>query len=185
MKYTPQECARLCSKIHNFYGKSCTHFTRQWISTDIDEHEDSCGRDGDDGFKVDRGDAPFGDKGSAGVGTGKYTYRGQCIFYDSPNHDCCSTKAAWREVDGDSDSDYCQAKYGERKNNWDNKNRSWRKKVAGFSPTVAWPVTSLGRRLESTHPSHFDGERADMHELLLVNGTSVWVAERSEPMMAA
>merc|ERR1719482_1953674 len=22
-KYTPQECSRLCAKIHNFYGKSC------------------------------------------------------------------------------------------------------------------------------------------------------------------
>ena len=37
-KYTPQECARLCSKISNFYGSSCTHFSRQWITSRVPEH---------------------------------------------------------------------------------------------------------------------------------------------------
>ena len=46
-KYTPQECARLCSKISNFYGSSCTHFSRQWITSRIQEHSDTCGRDGE------------------------------------------------------------------------------------------------------------------------------------------
>jgi len=34
-KYTPMECARLCSKIFNFYGKTCTHFARQWIQSRV------------------------------------------------------------------------------------------------------------------------------------------------------
>ena len=176
-KYTPQECARLCSKIHNFYGKACTHFTRQWITTDVAEHEDGQGRDGDDGFKVDRGAAPFGEPGSAGVGTGTYTYRGQCIFFNSPNNECCASKASWREAGGDTDSNYCQAKYGDPKNNWDNKNRSWRKKKTGFTPSAAWPVLSLGRRLEDSSPSKVDGELQGVHELILANGTNIWVSE--------
>ena len=37
--YTPQECARLCSKVKDFGGKWCTHFSRQWAS-DVEEHSD-------------------------------------------------------------------------------------------------------------------------------------------------
>ena len=69
-KYTPQECARLCSKIHNFYGKSCTHFSRQWIKTSIPEHSDSCGRDGE----AIADDMPaHGAFGSAGIGAGVWS----------------------------------------------------------------------------------------------------------------
>lgn len=144
-KYTPMECARLCSKIHNFYGKSCTHFSRQWIHSKIPEHSDLCGRDGE---TLEASMPAHGAWGSAGTGTGAYTYRGQCVFFSSANNECCATKAAWREEGTNLDSNYCEAKYaGGRKDSWDSKHRSWRLLSSGYTATEAWPVTSLGRRL--------------------------------------
>ena len=176
-KYTPQECARLCSKISDFYGKDCTHFSRQWITTSIEEHHDHCGRDGDRGIRHDV--APTGEWGSAGVGTGSYRFRGQCIFFSSDNDECCSTKAAWREAGTDTDSSYCQGKYGERADWWDNKHRSWRLKNSTFTPTGAWPVTSRGRRrLSSTRPEGTDPEQhSHVHELIFPNGSTFWAVE--------
>ena len=75
----------MCSKIHNFYGKSCTHFSRQWITTKVPEHSDTCGRDGE---TLATNMPVHGAWGSAGVGTGSYTYRGQCVFFNSPNNHC-------------------------------------------------------------------------------------------------
>jgi len=172
-KYTPQECARLCSKVHDFYGKQCTHFTRQWITTDIEEHSDSCGRDGDSAT----GDieVPLGGYASAGVGAGSYKYRGQCIFFSSDNDECCSTKAAWREAGVDTDSSYCQDKYGDRQDAWNSKHRSWRSSQ-DFTPTSAWPVTSRGRRLEAL-PQGANAEHPGIHELILLNGSRLWTVE--------
>lgn len=179
-KYTPQECARLCSKISDFYGKSCTHFSRQWIKSNVDQHSDTCGRDGED--MAD--DMPaHGAWGSAGTGTGTYTFRGQCLFFNSENNECCSTKAAWREAGTDTDSNYCQAKYGDREDKWDSKHRSWRLKVHHFTPTEAWPVTSRGRRLSDMRrltekPADLKtGEERHVHEMFFENGTAFWAVE--------
>lgn len=188
-KYTPHECARLCSKIKNFYGKSCTHFTRQWITTDIPEHDDSCGRDGDTGVisPTFASAAKYGSYGSAGTGGGSYKYRGQCIFFNSPNDECCATKAAWREagVSGpspDMDDNYCQAKYGDRQDAWNSKHRSWRKMPSStFTPSSAWPVASLGRRLSAERPKGLDGESPGVHELIFANGTTAWSLEEADP----
>lgn len=177
-KYTSQECARLCSKISNFYGKTCTHFSRQWIHSKLPEHSDICGRDGE----TLPADMPaHGAWGSAGVGTGSYTHRGQCIFFNSPNNECCATKAAWREAAGGTDDNYCEAKYGARQDGWDSKHRSWRLKTQQYTPTAAWPVTSLGRRLaEEANPPKRDGEDYGVHELFFPNGTSFWVEEERD-----
>jgi len=173
-KYTPQECARLCSKISNFYGKTCTHFSRQWITSKVPEHSDTCGRDGEEIAS----DMPaHGAWGSAGTGTGTYTYRGQCLFFNSPNDHCCSTKAAWREAGTDTDNNYCQGKYGDREDNWNTKHRSWRMIENNFSPSEAWPVTSLGRRLSTQKPPHTSGEEQYVHELFFPNGTTFWAIE--------
>ena len=180
-KYTPMECARLCSKIYNFYGKTCTHFSRQWIQTKVPEHSDHCGRDGE----VIASDMPaHGAWGSAGVGTGAYSFRGQCLFFNSQNNECCSTKAAWREEGNPpSDSNYCEAKYGARKDAWDSKHRSWRLKTQAFTPTEAWPVTSLGRRLsDEASQVKYDGEASNVHEIFFPNGTRFWVDEVGEPV---
>ena len=180
-KYTPQECARLCSKISNFYGSSCTHFSRQWITSRIQEHSDTCGRDGE----VLPANMPaHGAWGSAGVGTGTYTYRGQCVFFNSVNNHCCSTKVAWREVGTDTDHNYCQGKYGERKDNWDSKHRSWRKLAGDFTPSEAWPVTSAGRRLSDEYNKRgLDGNKSHIHELFLPNGTRFWAVEDEEEVV--
>jgi len=170
-KYTPQECARLCTKISNFYGKSCTHFSRQWITSLVPEHNDMCGRDGE---TLETDMPPHGAWGSAGVGTGAYKYRGQCLFFNSANDHCCSTKAAWREAGADTDSNYCQAKYGDRSDQWDSKHRSWRLKTQAFTPTEAWPVTSLGRRMAE---DKLDGEDSLTHEFFFPNGTRFWIIE--------
>jgi len=171
-KYTPQECARLCAKISNFYGKTCTHFTRQWITTRIAEHSDVCGRDGE---TLDANMPVHGAWGSAGTGAGTYTYRGQCLFFNSPNDHCCSTKAAWREDGGDTDSNYCTSKYGARHDSWDTKHRSWRLLPGGaFTPTAAWPVVSAGRRLDE---SRLNGSDSLVHELFHPNGTRFWAVE--------
>jgi len=172
-KYTPQECSRLCAKIHNFYGKSCTHFSRQWITTRVPEHSDVCGRDGE----TLTSDMPaHGAWGSAGTGAGTYTFRGQCIFFNSANDHCCSTKAAWREAGGDTDSNYCEAKYPSgRADAWDSKHRSWRLKVNTYTPTIPWPVTSAGRRLGEA--TSVNGSDSGVHELFLPNGTSFWAFE--------
>lgn len=130
-----------------------------------------CGRDGE---TLPSDMPPHGAWGSAGVGTGVYTFRGQCLFFNSPNDHCCSTKAAWREAGVDTDNNYCQAKYGERKDAWDSKHRSWRLKTSAFTPTEAWPVVSAGRRLrEDKH----NGEHELTHELFLPNGTRFWAFE--------
>jgi hypothetical protein len=181
-KYTPQECARLCSKISNFYGKSCTHFSRQWIKSNLPEHSDTCGRDGE---SIASDMPAHGAWGSAGVGEGSYSFRGQCLFFNSHNNECCSTKAAWREAGSLTDDNYCTAKFGDRKDNWDTKHRSWRLKTQAFSPTSAWPVTSLGRRLGTARPVEaVTGEEPLIHELFLFspNGTldttkSFWAIE--------
>ena len=176
-KYTPQECARLCAKIQDYYGKNCTHFTRQWITSDIKEHADSCGRDGDAGLT---GGPLYGTFESAGTGAGQYTHRGQCIFFNSANDECCATKAAWREtLLTQADSDHCQSAYGDRKDNWNSKHRSWRLSKQGFDTTnsrPAWPVTSRGRRL-SAYTGHVDGEDPLIHELVFTNGTKLLVNE--------
>ena len=164
----------MCSKIHNFYGKSCTHFSRQWITTQIPEHNDLCGRDGE---TLATNMPVHGAWGSAGVGTGSYTYRGQCVFFNSPNNHCCSTKAGWTEAGGSTTDQYCQNKYGERKDAWDSKHRSWRLLTQAYTPTAAWPVVSGGRRLAE---SELDGEKTHMHELILPNGTRFWTVEDEE-----
>ena len=172
-KYTAQECARLCSKISNFYGKSCTHFSRQWITTRITEHSDTCGRDGE----TIASDMPaHGAWGSAGVGAGAYTFRGQCLFFNSPNNHCCSTKAAWREAGADTDNNFCQGKFGDRKDAWDSKHRSWRLLTQAFTPTEAWPVVSAGRRL-SDEARGLNGSEPLVHELFYPNGTRFWAIE--------
>ena len=173
-KYTPQECARLCSKISNFYGSSCTHFSRQWITSRVPEHSDTCGRDGE----VLPANMPaHGAWGSAGVGTGTYTYRGQCVFFNSPNNHCCSTKVEWRTSASSNDDNFCTARYGDRKDNWDSKHRSWRKSAGDFTPSEAWPVASAGRRLgEDAHVTH-DANKTHIHELFLPNGTRFWAFE--------
>lgn len=182
-KYTPMECARLCSKIHNFYGKSCTHFSRQWINTKVPEHSDVCGRDGE---TLPTSTPAHGAWASAGTGTGSYTYRGQCVFFNSANNECCATKAAWREEDSNMDSNYCTAKYGDRQDAWDSKHRSWRLKTQAFTPTVPWPVTSLGRRLsEEANGVQYDGESAEMHEIFFPNGTRFWVEDGEAPAVEA
>jgi len=175
-KYTPQECARLCAKISNFYGKSCTHFSRQWITSRVPEHSDTCGRDGES-LPADM--PAHGAWGSAGVGTGTYTFRGQCIFFNSPNDHCCASKAAWREAGADTDNNYCQAKYGDRKDGWDSKHRSWRLLVNSFTPSVAWPVTSAGRRLGDEVASAVNASIAGAHEFFLPNGTRFYAFEES------
>ena len=173
------ECARLCSKIHNFYGKSCTHFSRQWIQSKVPEHSDSCGRDGEE---LESSMPARGAWGSAGVGKGTYSYRGQCLFFNSPNNECCSTKAAWTESDtiiggtGTTTDQYCQNKYGDREDAWNSKHRSWRLLHQAFTPTEAWPVTSLGRRL-SDKPLGASGDDAGLHEFFLPNGTRFWAIE--------
>jgi len=179
-KYTDMECARLCSKISNFYGKTCTHFSRQWINSKIPEHNDVCGRDGD---TVPAGTPERGAWGSAGTGTGKYLFRGQCLFFNSPNNECCATKAAWNEEGTNTNSNHCQAKFGDRKDNWNSKHRSWRLKTQQFTPTEAWPVTSLGRRLsDEASNKKYDGESPDWHELFFPNGTRFWVEDAGEPL---
>jgi len=176
-RYTPQECARLCAKISNFYGSSCTHFSRQWITSRIPEHSDTCGRDGE---TLAANMPAHGAYGSAGVGTGTYTYRGQCVFFNSPNVHCCSTKSGWREALSDaSDSDHCQGRYGDRKDNWDSKHRSWKLTTTGFTPAsgAAWPVTSAGRRLGDEAANAYNGTDAGVHEFFLPNGTRFWAVE--------
>ena len=37
----------ILSKVKDFDGKWCTHFSRQWAHSDVEEHSDMCGRDGD------------------------------------------------------------------------------------------------------------------------------------------
>ena len=180
--YTPQECSRLCAKISGFYGKGCTHFSRQWITTKIENHMDNCGRDGDAGTAAGGVGSSFG---SAGVGTGveaasgKYRYLGQCIFFSSENKDCCATKQEWtKNLDG-SVSSYCGNKYGDIHDNWDSKHRTWRlKKSVGteFTPSSTWPVTSSGRRLAEAPPPG-GASNATWHELVFLNGTKFYASE--------
>lgn len=175
-KYTSQECSRLCAKIHNFYGKSCTHFSRQWITSSVPEHSDTCGRDGE----TLPSDMPaHGAWGSAGVGTGTYSFRGQCVFFNSPNNHCCASKAAWREDGVNTDSNYCQAKYGDRADAWDSKHRSWRLLVNNYSPTAAWPVTSAGRRLGDEAAGKLNATDASTHEFFFPNGTRFYGIEEN------
>ena len=122
--------------------------------------------------------APTGEFGSAGVGSGSYKFRGQCVFFNSDNNECCSTKAAWREAGTDMDSSYCEDKLGSRADNWDNKWRSWRLKNSTFEASGAWPVTSRGRRLGQTRPAGADPDlQPHVHEFQYPNGTSFWVVE--------
>jgi hypothetical protein len=190
-KYTDTECARLCAKVSNFHGHTCSHFSRQWIHTKIKEHDDTCGRDGDGGDGV----GTTGSYGSGGVGHGpdpdlKYTYKGQCIFFDSPNRDCCATKVGWQmNLDGTASSTHCTDKYGSRTDksvggdNWDSKHRSWRLSQdtavsLGFTPSAPWPIVNraktpnplgINRRLAEA-----DIETEDVHEFFFPNGSSFW-----------
>jgi len=178
-KYTPQECARLCAKISDFYGKSCTHFSRQWMRTKIEEHEDNCGRDGDSGPLAGGQASSYG---SAGLGTGSYSFLGQCIFFNSPNNECCATKAAWTEEGGTEgggtvSGTHCQTKYGDRQDAWDSKHRSWRLKRQAFTPIVAWPVVASGRRLGEVEVHSNRSSELAGHKLIFPNGTSMWVLE--------
>lgn len=171
----------MCTKIHNFYGHQCSHFSRQWITTRIPEHNDICGRDGE---TLPDGMPARGAFGSAGVGAGTYTYRGQCIFFFSNNNDCCSTRAGWREDSnsgGTDDSDYCENRYrvngvSTMKDNWDSKHRSWKIVARHFTPSAAWPVVSAGRRLEEDGRV-LNGSLPGMHELFLPNGTRFWALD--------
>lgn len=168
----------MCAKIRNFYGSSCTHFSRQWITSRVPEHSDTCGRDGET-LPTDM--PAHGAWGSAGVGTGAYTYRGQCIFFNSLNDHCCSTKAAWREAGTDTDSSYCQNKYGDRTDAWDSKHRSWRLKTSAFTATADWPVVSSGRRLaELAGRGGLNASDLLVHEFFFPNGTRFWATEEDD-----
>lgn len=169
----------MCAKIHNFRGQSCTHFTRQWIQSGLPEHNDGYGRDGDTISGADTGGP-----GSAGTGTGRYSYRGQCIFFSSPNSECCATRQKWEDTS--SNSAYCQVKFGERKDSWNSKHRSWRLATSTFSPTATWPVTSFNRRLSESGFRNATGEEPEVHELIFPDGSTTWVNEKdgAEPQPA-
>ena len=115
--------------------------------------------------------------GSAGTGAGRYTFRGQCLFFSSPNDHCCSTKAAWTEDGVNTASTYCQTKFGDRRDMWDSKHRSWRLKTQAFSPTEAWPVVSAGRRLADEARGGLNVDDPLVHEMFLPNGTRFWATE--------
>lgn len=54
------------------------------VRTAKPEHEDNCGRDGDDGTDAGgygRERSGSYNYGSAGIGDGSYTYEAQCIFF--------------------------------------------------------------------------------------------------------
>ena len=137
------------SKIKNYHGKFCTHFSRMWINTKIEEHDDNCGRDGDAG--ADAGGQGWVPKdgstnyASAGVGAppsgGSYTYKAQCVFFQSGNKDCCATKAGWSTAIGLDDlagsADACS---GTPADNWKDKMRSWLLETRGYTPTKSWPI---------------------------------------------
>lgn len=72
-------CARLCTKMENFHGNRCIAYSRKWFKTDIEEHMDTCGRDGDVGISR---------QATTSTGWGQnyntdreYKYPGQCLFY--------------------------------------------------------------------------------------------------------
>jgi len=84
-----------------------------------------------------------------------------------------------------TDDNHCEAKYpGDRKDAWDSKHRSWRLLAPqAFTPTEAWPVTSLGRRLsDAANHKQYDGESPEVHEIVLPNGTRFWVEEKGIPL---
>ena len=178
-RYTPQECARLCARIKDFDGHSgCTHFSRQWIRTDINEHEDNCGRDGDDGTEAG---LKMGDYGSAGLGTGSYKYMGQCIFFDSPALHCCATKMGYHLTSNNvftesTETTHCEDKFGEPRDNFDTKHRTWRVYHKGHTPSAAWPTRDVESYYESTRRLA-SVENSTVHEFVLPNGTLFWAAD--------
>ena len=195
-KYNPQECARLCSKIKNYHGKFCTHFSRMWINTKIEEHDDNCGRDGDAG--ADAGGQGWVPKdgstnyASAGLGApptgGSYTYKAQCVFFQSGNKDCCATKAGWSTAIGLDDlagsADACS---GTPADNWKDKMRTWRLETRGYTPSKSWPIERAAgarRRLSDASvraanatvlEEEWDEFVDEWHELVLPNGSTWWV----------
>jgi len=174
-QYTPQECARLCSKIKNYHGaSSCTHFSRNWIQTDIPQHNDNCGRDGDSGTSNTNTPAEFtgNNPGSAALGSGSYTYKGQCQFYNSANADCCATRKGW--TDGGS----CNSMYGSTpEDNWKKYHRTWAVTTDAYTPTTNWPIVrAAGRRLNEL-PNAQGDEPSHVHVLFFPNGTAFWAPE--------
>ena len=169
--YTPQECARLCSKVKDvpgFEGKWCTHFSRQWAHSDVEEHSDMCGRDGDPmmahhpvmelstSWRGPRAGprsvarAETGTWTAAGVGAGEYSYPAQCIFYYSENDDCCATKKGWTTANphvAGASSTHCTDRFGAMSDHWNTKHRTW--KVAHTPATwppaanPAWPTKGI------------------------------------------
>lgn len=78
-KYTDAMCARLCTKIEAFHGNRCIAYSRKWFKTDVDEHMDTCGRDGDVGISRQ---ATTSTGWGQNYNTDKeYKYPGQCDFY--------------------------------------------------------------------------------------------------------
>ena len=166
--YTPQECARLCSKVKDFDGKWCTHFSRQWAHSDVEEHSDMCGRDGDPmmahhpvmelstSWRGPRAGprsvarAETGTWTAAGVGAGEYSYPAQCIFYYSENDDCCATKKGWTTANphvAGASSSHCADRFGAMSDHWNTKHRTWKvaHKPATWPPAAnpAWPTEGI------------------------------------------
>ena len=169
--YTPQECARLCAKVKDvpgFEGKWCTHFSRQWAHSDVEEHSDMCGRDGDPmmahhpvmelsaSWRGPRAGprsvarAETGTWTAAGVGAGEYSYPAQCIFYYSENDDCCATKKGWTTANphvAGASSTHCADRFGAMSDHWNTKHRTWKiaHKPVTWPPTAnpAWPTKGI------------------------------------------
>ena len=166
--YTPQECARLCSKVKAFGGKWCTHFSRQWAHSDVEEHSDMCGRDGDPmmahhpvmelstSWRGPRAGprsvarAETGTWTAAGGGAGEYSYPAQCIFYYSENDDCCATKKGWTTANphvAGASSTHCTDRFGARSDHWNTKHRTWKvaHAPAPWPPAAnpAWPTKGI------------------------------------------
>jgi len=78
-KYTDAMCARLCTKMQGFRGNDCIAYSRKWFKTDIDEHLDTCGRDGDVG--ISRQATTTTGWGQNYNTDREYKYPGQCVFY--------------------------------------------------------------------------------------------------------
>jgi len=72
-------CARLCTKMQGFRGNDCIAYSRKWFKTDIDEHLDTCGRDGDVG--ISRQATTTTGWGQNYNTDREYKYPGQCVFY--------------------------------------------------------------------------------------------------------
>ena len=82
---------------------------------------------------------------SAGLGAppsgGSYTYKAQCVFFQSGNKDCCATKAGWSTAIGlDYLAGSADACSGTPADNWKDKMRTWRLETRGYTPSKSWPI---------------------------------------------